>query len=138
MNDSILQVCQTDEFKTVLNILKEFGVKKGALLVLIAMLKDGQFASRDIEEITHLKQPEVSMAITDLMKKGWIEVAYVHTEKIGRPIQYYQLIKKPDEIFEELKTEIFENYKRKYDKIELLKTILRQKRGTEPLPNHKD
>ena len=50
----------------------DIGLKKNAARVLVLMIRDVDMTSREIEKICDLRQPEVSIALSDLMKRKWV------------------------------------------------------------------
>ncbi|HOJ95957.1 MAG TPA: hypothetical protein PK024_03845 [Methanospirillum sp.] len=111
--------------KEIAELLWNIGLKKNSALVLALMLQDIDLSSRDIELLTDLRQPEVSLAITDLMKYKWIDVIRYVREKKGRPVKIFHIVKKPDEILNELRDAMINEYERKIREIDSLKNYLR-------------
>ena len=58
-------------------------LKKNTARVLVLLLWDLDLTARNMERVCDLRQPEVSIAITDLMKKRWISVISQNTENKG-------------------------------------------------------
>ena len=47
--------------------------------------------SKDIEHATRLRQPEVSIAVRNLVDRGWVERDSLKRESKGRPICIYRM-----------------------------------------------
>ena len=62
----------------------------------------GEITSVEIERETGLRQPEVSIAMQWLRRKGWINKRNMKKEGKGRPVHGYRLSKDFDEILEEI------------------------------------
>lgn len=68
------------------------GMPKGMARTLAYLSsRDNWATSRDIEEATNLRQPEVSIAIRDLVERGWVERDNLKRESKGRPINIYRM-----------------------------------------------
>lgn len=74
-----------------------------------------------------LRQPEVNIAITDLIKKKWIHIIYQITENKNRTMKIYHLTINLNDIFDELKESIIGSYEKKYDEIEQVRALLHNK-----------
>ena len=127
MTDSSLPIQISKELGEVADLFRDIGMKKNCALVLVALLQDVDLSSREIERITGLRQPEVSLAITELMKRRWIDVVRLITENKGRPVKIYHIIKKPEDILEELREEVVDDYERRIQEIEHIKEIILKK-----------
>lgn len=69
----------------------------------LAYIRDkGEITSVEIERETGLRQPEVSIAMQWLRRKGWINKRNMKKEGKGRPIHGYKLSKDFNEILEEI------------------------------------
>lgn len=119
----------SNDQREIAELLWKIGFKKNSALVLTLMLQDIDLSSRDIEQITDLRQPEVSLAITDLMRHKWIDVIRYLRENKGRPVKIFHVVKKPDEILDELRDEMTNEYERKIKEITTLKKILKSQTG---------
>jgi predicted transcriptional regulator len=68
------------------------GMPRGIALTLAFLsTKDEWATSKDIEEATRLRQPEVSIAVRELAEKGWVERDNLKRESKGRPINIYRM-----------------------------------------------
>ncbi len=117
MTDSSLPIQISNELGEIADLFRDIGMKKNCALVLVTLLQDTDLSSRDIERITDLRQPEVSLALTDLMRRKWVDVVRLITENKGRPVKIYHIMKKPEVILEELREEIVGDYERKIREI---------------------
>lgn len=124
ITESIQQL--TNDDKILAKLFWDIGLKKNCARVLVFMLMNEELTSRDIEKFTSLRQPEVSLALTDLMKKGWIDVVRHLMEKKGRPVKIFQICKDPEEIFQEIIQEVSDDYNRKMKEIERVKKIIKE------------
>lgn len=76
----------------VVRVLTELGVPKNSAKTLMFLSQKGQTKSTEIEQGAKLRQPEVSVAMDYLHKKGnWIKKEEERKEGKGRPIHLYKL-----------------------------------------------
>ena len=109
----------------IADLFWDIGLKKNTGRVLVLMIRDDDLTSREIERICDLRQPEVSIALSDLMKRKWVRDIRHEREGKGRPTMIYHLIKSLDDILEELKTEIVGDYEEKLKEIEKVRDLLK-------------
>ena len=75
-----------------IEVLASTGMPKGTARTLAYLTtKDDWATSRDIEKATHLRQPEVSIAVRTLLERGWVERDSLKRESKGRPINIYRM-----------------------------------------------
>ncbi|HOL40607.1 hypothetical protein [Methanospirillum sp.] len=122
-NNALLQFSKGEE--EIADLFWDIGLKKNTARVLVLMIRDADLTSRDIERICDLRQPEVSIALSDLMKRKWVKDIRHSREGKGRPTMIYHLIKSLDDILEELKTEIVGDYEEKMKEIERVRDLLK-------------
>ena len=103
----------------------DIGLRKNTARVLVLMLWKIDLSARDMERICDLRQSEVSVALTDLIKKKWIKVVRLITEKKGRPIKIYRRARNPEKILDELRGMIKGDYDRKSEEIEKVREIIK-------------
>jgi len=123
--DNILHFSTEDE--EIADLFWSIGLKRNSALVLTLMIKDVDFTSREIERMIDLRQPEVSIAITDLMKRGWVHTVLQITQNKGRPIKVYHVSRSLDEILDELKESVIETYEQKCEEIEQVRRLMHDK-----------
>ncbi|MDD1728183.1 MAG: hypothetical protein LUQ50_03825 [Methanospirillum sp.] len=110
----------------IADLFWDIGLKRNTARVLVLMIKDMDLTSREIERVVDLRQPEVSIALTDLMKKKWVRIVRQITENKGRPVKIYHLVTSLDDILDELKTSIVGEYEKKFAEIERVREMLRE------------
>jgi predicted transcriptional regulator len=111
----------------IADLLWDIGLMRNSARVLTLMIKDVDLTSREIERVVDLRQPEVSSAITDLMKKRWIHIVLQITENKGRPMKVYHIAKTLNEILDELMDTLIGSYEQKFQDIERVRNLLHQK-----------
>ncbi len=73
------------------DLLTRIGTKRNVAKVLVYLANTPEATSRDIERGTDLRQPEVSIAMTDMLKHKWVESRENRAETKGRPVKIYKL-----------------------------------------------
>ncbi len=78
------------------------GIQKNIARTLVFVGSREETKSRDIENATDLRQPEVSIAMQELRGRGWVTKRDIKKEGKGRPVHGYQLDKPIEEIIKEI------------------------------------
>ncbi|MCD6370953.1 MAG: ArsR family transcriptional regulator, partial [Thermoplasmata archaeon] len=87
------------------------------------MRKRGEVTSVEIEKNTTLRQPEVSIAMQWLKKRGWVTKRDLKKEGKGRPVHGYRLSKPFPKIVEEINKELRKKIKDIEDLIKSLNSF---------------
>ncbi|NLL09555.1 MAG: hypothetical protein GX268_01415 [Methanomicrobiales archaeon] len=124
-NNTSLKFSKGEE--EIAGLFWDIGLKKNAARVLVLMIRDVDMTSREIEKICDLRQPEVSIALSDLMKRKWVKDIRQSREGKGRPTMIYHLVKPLNDILDELKAEIVGDYEEKVKEIEKVRELLKNK-----------
>ena len=103
---------QQDE--KIVEIFSDLGMPKNFAKTLIYVSQVDECRSADIEHGANLRQPEVSVAMQHLAKKGWIAKRDQKKKGKGRPIYIYKFTSSLDDIIESVEKE-------KLDEIETVK-----------------
>lgn len=110
----------TKKQEELVDRLIKAGLQKNIARTLVFVASRKETKSREIEDATDLRQPEVSIAMQELRGKGWVTKRDIKKEGKGRPVHGYQL----DEPIEEIIKEIEEKEEERIDEIkENLKEI---------------
>ena len=91
--------------KRVIQLFTELGIPKNIAKTLLFISKNGGCRSVDIEQETDQRQPEVSSATQELLKKGWITKRNYRKKRRGRPVLIYKLAYSIDEILLKIEKE---------------------------------
>ena len=95
-------------------LFAELGMPKNLAKTLMYISQVDECRSADIEKGADLRQPEVSVAMQHLAKKGWIAKRDQKKKGKGRPIYIYKFTSSLDNIIESVEKE-------KLDEIETVK-----------------
>jgi predicted transcriptional regulator len=110
----------TEKELEFINLLSDIGTKKNVAQVLVFLANTSEATSRDIERGTDLRQPEVSLAMHDLITHGWIKTRENKTKGKGRPVKIYSLSKPIDKIMGIIEKEKKEQAKKQLARVQKL------------------
>jgi len=74
-----------------IELFAELGMPKNLAKTLLYVSQCDECRSADIEQGTKLRQPEVSVAMQQLLDKGWIKKRDLKKKGKGRPVHIYKL-----------------------------------------------
>ncbi len=114
----------TEKDNIFTDILVQTGLKRNYAKVLVYLSKNKNLTSRDIERGTDLRQPEVSIAINYLRKRGWVKINSLLTENKGRPVKIYTLHMPIQEILTQIENEKSEDFQQYIDLLNQARTII--------------
>ena len=92
-------------------LLASLGVPKNQSIVLVYLSQQPAATSRAIERGTDLRQPEVSVAMSGLIEKGWISFTESKSESKGRPVKVYRMRREWGSIIELIGESVLEKHK---------------------------
>jgi predicted transcriptional regulator len=81
------------------------GMSKNLAKTLVFLSKREETTSVQIEKATGLRQPEVSLAMQELRRRGWVNKRDIKKEGKGRPVHAYRLSKSFSRIVSTIKKE---------------------------------
>ena len=108
----------------VVQLFAELGMPKNLAKTLTYISQVDECRSADVEQGANLRQPEVSVAMQELKKKGWIDKRDLKKEGKGRPIYIYKLASDLDNIIGSFEKEKLQEIKAVKRDITELKTLL--------------
>jgi len=97
----------TPKDQKVIKLFSELGMPRNLAKTLMYISNSQECRSSEIERNARLRQPEVSVAMQELQRKGWIEKRDLKKKGKGRPVHIYKLTAPITDIvkdFEEEKT----------------------------------
>ena len=71
-------------------IFTELGMPKNMAKTLLYLSQVPECKSTDIEQCANMRQPEVSIAMQELRKRGWIQKRDLKKKGKGRPVHIYK------------------------------------------------
>ena len=111
---------ERDEFAS---ILMKVGLKRNVAKVLTYLAGVTEATSREIENGSDLRQPEVSIAMREIRRLDWIEERDEKNPGKGRPYRIYKLNRTLPEIVQYLESENAKESERVMKQIEKLKSL---------------
>ena len=92
----------------IIKVFIELGMPRNLAKTLIYISKVDECKAAEIEHEANLRQPEVSVAMHELQRRGWIKKRDLKKKGKGRPVHLYTMTSSIDQI-----VEIFEEEKLK-------------------------
>lgn len=89
----------------IIKVFSELGMPKNLAKTLMYISQVQECRSADIEHGANLRQPEVSVAMQQLQKKGWIKRRDLKKKGKGRPVHLYKLTSPIDDIVKNFEKE---------------------------------
>lgn len=83
----------TEKQEECANLLIAIGLKRYVAKTLVFLSSAKEATSRAIERGTDLRQPEVSIAVGEMIRMDWIRKRESTVKRQGRPIKVYELVK---------------------------------------------
>jgi len=106
------QIAQMDKKDNeIVDILTRTGMARNTAKVFVAIKELDNPDTRQIMQFTGIMQPQISVAVRQLMDMGYVESKTEQAENRGRPISHYSLRRPIDEII----SDIEETVQRKID-----------------------
>jgi predicted transcriptional regulator len=87
------------------NLLIRIGIRRNMAKVLVYLAHTNEATSRDIERGTDLRQPEVSIAMAQMIEQRWVENRESKADNKGIPVKIYRLAMPIGEIMDIIETE---------------------------------
>lgn len=108
----------------MIELFRKINLSRPIALTLACLAKGKEISSQNIEMLSGLRQPEVSLAMRYLQKNNWIEYREEKRSKgKGRPVKLYRLTVPLNQIVSKLEEEIIAESRQVLKNIEILKKI---------------
>lgn len=109
--------------ESLVELLVNTGMPKNVAKTLAFLRKKEETTSVEIEIMTALRQPEVSIAMQELRRRKWVIKRDIKKEGKGRPVHAYKLAIPFDKIIETLDKEERKRMESIEKNIEQLKSL---------------
>ena len=126
MKQKNVYTLDNDERKAI-QLFVNLGMPKNLAKTLLYISQIDECRCSDIERSTDMRQPEVSVAMQELRRRGWVKKRDLRKEGKGRPVHIYRTSTDLSEIlkiFEQEKLKEVENVK---NDISSLKNIIQNR-----------
>jgi len=101
---SDVKTARTSKDTPLVTSLSATGMPKGVARTLSTLSSAADWlTSKDIERATRLRQPEVSIAVRELMARGWIQQDALREGAKGRPVYIYRMVADLKKVFEDIR-----------------------------------
>ncbi len=117
----------TSKDKEAIDIFSDLGLPKNLAKTLLYVSNVDECRSADIERGAGLRQPEVSIAMQELLDKGWITKRNQRKEGKGRPIYIYKLTSPLSSIMNHIEEEKSKEIQSIKQELKELKSILEKR-----------
>ncbi|HDM67408.1 MAG TPA: hypothetical protein ENG62_03380, partial [Thermoplasmatales archaeon] len=114
----------TSRDKKIIDLFADLGVPRNLAKTLMYISQVDECRSSDIERGAGLRQPEVSIAMQELTRRGWVSRRNQKKEGKGRPIYIYKLESSLEEIIKDIEREKLEEVNAIKRDIEELKSLI--------------
>ena len=112
------------EDEELIRIFTEFGMPKNLSKALMYISQVDECSSADVEKGTNLRQPEVSIAMQELRRRGWVKKRDLRREGKGRPVHIYKSTVELSEIVKTLEQKKLKEIEDATNDITKLKNII--------------
>jgi predicted transcriptional regulator len=116
-----------DKDNKAVQLFSELGMPKNLAKTLLYISQVDEARSADVEQGADLRQPEVSVAMQEIRRRGWAKKRDVKKKGKGRPVHLYKLTADLPTIlksFEKEKMKEVENIKQDLDQLHSLITSI--------------
>lgn len=107
----------------MVDLLVELGLSRNPAKVVVFLLQVEEAVSQEIEQGASMRQPEVSVAVRELRRRGWVAKRDIPTEGKGRPMHGYRLDASFGEVLDSFEEAIRERAERALDRVDELRTM---------------
>ena len=94
-----------DKDDKVVEILSKLGMPRNLAKTLLYIYQVDECRSADVEQASDLRQPEVSISMQELERRGWIKKRYLKKKGKGRPTHIYKHSTQLSEIMKTIEQE---------------------------------
>ena len=108
----------------MVDLLRRLNINRPVALTLACLSKGEEISSQNIEMVSGLRQPEVSIAMRYLRENDWVEMREEKKNQgKGRPIKLYRLTVPMEKIINRIEENVLAESKIVLQNIERLKNI---------------
>lgn len=112
------QLVLDDDDLEVVQILVQLGLPRNVAKVVVYLVQVDEAVSRQVEQGADLRQPEVSTAMRELRRRGWVAKRDVKSEGKGRPLHCYRLAVDFGQILDTLEQDRRKAFEREMERLD--------------------
>jgi predicted transcriptional regulator len=116
---------ETDD--KAIKLFTQLGMPKNLAKTLLYISQFDECKSVEIEKGANLRQPELSVSMQELRRKGWAKKRDIKKKGKGRPVHVYKLNKPLVEILENFEKEKMKEVKNLEQNIQNLKEVIKNR-----------
>ena len=105
------------------NLFSVLGIRQSGAKILKYMAVHDEVTSDELETAIDISQPSISIAIKELINRGWVEVGYIRSEGKGRPRHLYTLSKPFSEVADDIESDAKELIRKIEEGVEYFKEL---------------
>jgi len=105
-------------------LFTNLGVPRNLAKTIMYLSQIDECRSADVEQVANLRQPEVSVAMQELRRRGWVAKRDIKGKGKGRPVHVYKPVVQLAEIMKNIEQEKLREFETVEDSISELKNII--------------
>ena len=113
-----------DKDHKAVDIFAELGMPRNCAKALMYIYQVDECISADVEQAADLRQPEVSIAMQELRRRGWVKKRDLKKKGKGRPVHIYKPTTNLSEILKAFELEKLKEVESVKNDISELKNII--------------
>ena len=123
MKQKNVYVLDNDDGKAI-QLFVKLGMPKNLAKTLLYVSQLDECKCADVEQATDMRQPEVSIAMQELRRRGWVKKQDLKKNKKGRPVHIYNATAHLSEILNAFEQEKLKEIESINNDISILKNII--------------
>ncbi len=108
-------------------IFTELGMPKNLAKTLVYICQVDECRSADVEQVADIRQPEVTVAMQELRRRGWIKKRDLKKKGKGRPVHIYKISTDITKILKSVEQEKLKEYENVKKDLSELKNIIKSR-----------
>jgi len=126
MKQKNVYVLDNDDGKAI-QLFVKLGMPKNLAKTLLYVSQFDECKCADVEQTTDMRQPEVSIAMQELRRRGWVKKRDLKKEGKGRPVHIYKTTTDLSEILNVFEQEKLKEVESVKNDISTLKNIIQNR-----------
>jgi len=126
MKQKNVYMLDNDDGKAI-QLFVKLGMPKNLAKTLLYVTQFDECKCADVEQGTDMRQPEVSIAMQELRRRGWVKKRDLRKEGKGRPVHIYKTTTDLSEILKAFEQEKLKEVESVKNDISALKNIIQNR-----------
>jgi len=105
-------------------LFTNLGMPRNLAKTIMYLSQIDECRSADVEQVADLRQPEVSVAMQELRRRGWVAKQDIKGKGKGRPVHVYKPVVQLSEIMKNIEQEKLREFETVENNISELKNII--------------